>query len=218
MSITECITVTSFSPTNGANERRPDALGETISFGTPTGRACIAAAPSSAPSAPPRHSTPRMRPSAYSRRHVARTPSCISSTAAPRDPARRTSSRSCPPARATSARPTSAAQPGSPRIPESITTGRVPNASRRSRTYAISSPLVSSVPTRAMPTGRPNGSRGRRLDRVDRLLQAVDRVLDVLVVVVLGHRAGPVVAQELLHALARPGLGGVGDLRALRQG
>ena len=58
MSITECMTVTSPSPTNGPNARRPDALGETISFGTPTGSACMAAAPSSAPSAPPRHSTP----------------------------------------------------------------------------------------------------------------------------------------------------------------
>ena len=58
MSITECITVTSLSPTNGPNARRPDALGETISLGTPTGRACIAAAPMIAPSAPPRQSTP----------------------------------------------------------------------------------------------------------------------------------------------------------------
>ena len=64
MSITECITVTSVSPTNGPNARRPDALGDTISFGTPTGRACIAAAPSSAPSAPPRQRIPRIRPSA----------------------------------------------------------------------------------------------------------------------------------------------------------
>ena len=64
MSITECMTVTSPSPTNGPNGRRPEALGETISFGTPTGSACMAAAPSSAPSAPPRHSTPAIRPSA----------------------------------------------------------------------------------------------------------------------------------------------------------
>ena len=157
--MTECITVTSASPTNGANDRLPEALGETISFGTPTGSACMAAAPSRAPSAPPRHSTPRMRPSANSRRQVARTPSAISSTAAPRDPARRTSSRSCPPARATSSRLTSAGQPGSPRMPESITTGWIPSASRRSRTYAISSPLVSSVPTSAMPGAEPNAGQ-----------------------------------------------------------
>ena len=89
MSITECMTVTSPSPTNGPNARRPDALGETISFGTPTGSACMAAAPSSAPSAPPRHSTPCTRPSAYSRSTTARTPSSISCTAAPREPASR---------------------------------------------------------------------------------------------------------------------------------
>ena len=64
MSITECMTTTSPSPTNGPNGRRPDALGETISFGTPTGSACIAAAPISAPSAPPRHSTPCTCPAA----------------------------------------------------------------------------------------------------------------------------------------------------------
>ncbi len=132
--MTECITVTSASPTKGAKDRLPDALGETISFGTPTGRACMAAAPSRAPSAPPRHSTPRMRPSANSRTQVARTPPAISSTAAPREPARRTSASAWPPARATSSRVTSAAHAGSPRIPESITTGSVPSASSRSRT------------------------------------------------------------------------------------
>jgi hypothetical protein len=63
MSITECMTVTSPSPTNGPKARRPDALGDTITLGTPTGSACMAAAPSSAPSAPPRHSTPCTRPS-----------------------------------------------------------------------------------------------------------------------------------------------------------
>ena len=94
MSITECMTVTSPSPTNGPKARRPDALGETISFGTPTGSACMAAAPSSAPSAPPRHSTPCTRPAPYSRRTTARTPSSISWTAAPRDPAARTASSS----------------------------------------------------------------------------------------------------------------------------
>ena len=157
--MTECITVTSASPTKGAKDRLPDALGETISFGTPTGSACMAAAPSRAPSAPPRHSTPRMRPSAKSRTHVSRTPTAISSTAAPRDPAARTSSRSWPPARATSSLLTSAGQPGSPRIPESITTGWTPSASRRSRTYAISSPLVSSVPTSAMPGAGPTAGQ-----------------------------------------------------------
>ena len=135
MSITECMTVTSPSPTNGPNARRPEALGETISFGTPTGSACMAAAPSSAPSAPPRHSTPCTRPAPYSRRTTARTPSSMSWTAAPRDPAARIASSSCPPARATSARVTSGSHPsGSPRMPESTTSGRTPSARSRSRT------------------------------------------------------------------------------------
>ena len=135
MSITECMTITSPSPTNGPNARRPEALGETISLGTPTGSACIAAAPSRAPSAPPRHSTPCMRPSAYSRRHVGADPleHQLDGGAAR---ARRAHvvelvpAGAAPPPRA-GRRPRS---PGSPRIPESTTTGRVPSARRRSRT------------------------------------------------------------------------------------
>jgi hypothetical protein len=42
MSTTECITSTSLEPTNGANARRPEALGETMTFGTPSGSACMA--------------------------------------------------------------------------------------------------------------------------------------------------------------------------------
>ena len=76
MSTTECMTSTSLSPTKGPNARRPEALGVTISLGTPTGSACIAAAPRRAPSAPPRQSTPSRRPSSQRRRQTARTPSC----------------------------------------------------------------------------------------------------------------------------------------------
>ena len=64
MSTTECMTVVSVSPMNGPNARRPEPLGVTISFGTPTGSPCMAAAPSRPPSAPPRHSAPCSRPSA----------------------------------------------------------------------------------------------------------------------------------------------------------
>ena len=129
MSITECITSVSPSPTNGPKGRRPEAEGETISLGTPTGRAAIAAAPRRAPSAPPRHSAPSTRRSAQRPSSTARTPSCICSTAAPREPAARTASSSYPPARATSARGTSASQPtASPRMPESITIAGPPRA------------------------------------------------------------------------------------------
>ena len=135
MSTTECMTIVSVSPMNGANSRRPDALGVTISFGTPTGSACIAPAPISPPSAPPRHSAPSSRPSANSRRQTARTPASIRSTAAPREPAPRTPSSASPAAAATSACGMSGSIPdGSPRMPVSMTIGRAPSARRRSRT------------------------------------------------------------------------------------
>ncbi len=134
MSTTECMTQTSLSPTKGANARRPDAEGDTTSFGTPTGRACIAAAPISAPSAPPRHSTPWMRPRENNWAASARTPSCISATAAPREPAWRTASSVWPPAAATSSWEMSAAQCGSPRMPESMTMTSTRRAISRSRT------------------------------------------------------------------------------------
>src|SRR5215207_1059781 len=140
----------------------------------------------------------------------------MSATAAPREPAARTTSSSWPPARATSSRGTSAAQPSaSPRIPESTTSGRVPSAASRSRTYAISAPFVSRVPISAMPGASATARSDRRaLGRRQRLAQPVDRLLDLPVVVVLRQRAGPVVAQELLHPLARARIGGVGDLLA----
>ena len=95
----------------------------------------MAAAPSSAPSAPPRHSTPCTRPSANCRTTISRTPSRISATAAPREPAARTSANACPPARATSSRVMSGAIVGSPRMPESITSDVARAApSSRSRT------------------------------------------------------------------------------------
>ena len=135
MSTTECMTVVSVSPMNGPNSRRPEPLGVTISFGTPTGSACIAPAPISPPSAPPRQSAPCRRPSRYRPRQIALTPASMRSTAAPRDPAARTSSSASPAADATSACETSGVMPeGSPRMPVSITIGRAPSARSRSRT------------------------------------------------------------------------------------
>jgi hypothetical protein len=43
MSTTECMTQTSLSPTKAPNAAGPRRTGETSSFGTPTGSACIAA-------------------------------------------------------------------------------------------------------------------------------------------------------------------------------
>ncbi len=118
-----------------AEGRRPEALGDTISLGTPTGRPATAAAPSRAPSAPPRHSTPSSRPSSHSRSTTARTPSLHLLDGRAARTAARTASSSLPAARATSARDTSGSQPaGSPRMPESITTVAPPSARIRSRT------------------------------------------------------------------------------------
>ena len=63
MSTTECTTITSRVPTSGPKRRWPDAIGVTMIFGTPIGSDSMALAPSTAPSAPPRHSTPSSRPS-----------------------------------------------------------------------------------------------------------------------------------------------------------
>ena len=98
-----------------------DALGDTTSFGTPTGSACIAAAPISAPSAPPRHSTPWMRALGEQprgeRAHALLHQRHRRAARARRAARRRASSRPPrPPPRGVM----SAAQCGSPRMPESI--------------------------------------------------------------------------------------------------
>ena len=58
MSITECMTMMSRVPMSGPKCRSPEAMGVTMILGMPIGSAFIAAAPSTAPSAPPRQSTP----------------------------------------------------------------------------------------------------------------------------------------------------------------
>src|SRR5690242_15802975 len=87
---------------------------------------------------------------------------------------------------------------------------------------AVAEPRADSAGAEPAPRDAPRRSWGSwarpsNRDRAQRLAEAVDGILDVLVVVVLGQRAGAVVAQELLHALAGAGLGGVGDLPPGRQ-
>ena len=93
MSTTECMTIVSVSPMNGANSRRPDALGVTISFGTPTGQRVHRARahqPALGAAEAERAVEPALARTA--RRQTARTPASMRSTAAPREPAARTPS------------------------------------------------------------------------------------------------------------------------------
>ena len=111
MSTTEYIIVTSTAPTYGRVS--PEAIVDTISFGTPTGRARIADVAIDEPPEPPSPRTPSSRPSACSRRTISAAPRAITATAAPRSPAAASSFTSAPAARATSSRVTSASSVGS---------------------------------------------------------------------------------------------------------
>ncbi len=105
MSTTEYMSVTSFTSTYGA--MLPEAIVDTMTFGTPTGSVRIAAVTIVVPPPPPRPSTPSNRPSAYQAGRRAHAPRCIASTACPRSPRARSVARSVPAARATSSAPTS---------------------------------------------------------------------------------------------------------------
>ena len=59
MSTTEWTTITSRVPTSGPKRRWPEAIGVTMILGMPIGSDSMALAPSTAPSAPPRQTTPR---------------------------------------------------------------------------------------------------------------------------------------------------------------
>jgi hypothetical protein len=76
----------------------PEAIVETISFGTPMGSARIACVAIAVPPEPPSARMPSSRPSSCSRRTTASAPRAIASTAAPRSP----NATSAPAARATS--------------------------------------------------------------------------------------------------------------------
>ena len=136
MSTTECRTIVSVSPMNGPNARRPDALGLTISFGIPSGSACIAdgahdralgaAQAERGVQAPLGQQAQARR--AHAREHPldrgaarARRADRVEVVAAPPPRPRRATRPACIPY-------------GSPRIPESMTSGRAPSARSRSRT------------------------------------------------------------------------------------
>ena len=119
ISTTEYISVMSLTSTYGAV--LPDAIVDTISFGTPTGSVRIAAVIIAVPPPPPSPSTPSNRPAAKSAGTSAHAPRCIVSTALPRSPRARSTPISSPPARATSADGMSGVKGGSLRMPRSMT-------------------------------------------------------------------------------------------------
>ncbi len=87
MSMTECTTITSRVPTSGPKRRCPDAIGVTMILGMPIGSDSIALAPRTAPSAPPRQSTPSSRRSRNRLSASRCSPSSMPCTASPRLPA-----------------------------------------------------------------------------------------------------------------------------------
>ena len=148
MSPTENIIVMSEMPTY--DEVSPEATVETITFGTPYGRARITAVHAAVPCSPPSPITPwtSPRPMRCSSSFVA--PADITGCAASRDlPAFRAAS-AVPPARATWARVRSARVAGVLITPMSTRSARLPSASSCSRRNSASCPFVSSVARTAM--------------------------------------------------------------------
>ena len=135
MSTTECITQTSLSPTKSPKRRRPEAHGETSSFGTPTGqrlhrgraqqRALGAAEAEHAVHAPVGELAHDDLAHALAHQRHGRAARAGGAHLVERVARRRARPR---------AGVTSDAIVGSPRIPESITTAPTPSAVRRSRT------------------------------------------------------------------------------------
>ena len=131
-SVTEAIIAMSATPTY--SRVSPAAIVETISFGTPTGSACIARVAIAVLPEPPAARMPWMAPSPCSRRASTAAASAIAVTAAPRSPASVSAARSTPAAAATSSRAMSGSQPcGGPPVPTSATSTSAPPSRRRSR-------------------------------------------------------------------------------------
>ena len=145
-SATEAISVRSVAPMYSVVS--PAATVDTMSLGTPTGSARIAAVAIAVLPLPPAASTPLQRPSARSRRTSAAAASAIAVTAAPRSRPSASAARSTPASAATASRPISGSAPCGSKVPTSTSSGRTPAARRRSTRKAHSAPLVSSVPIR----------------------------------------------------------------------
>src|SRR5918999_2700217 len=120
---------------------------ETISLGTPTGRACIAAVAIAVLPEPPADRTPWIRPSSWRRRASAAGAPAMAPMAAPRSPAAPSAATSTSVAAPTSSRVMSGCTPGGSSVPTSASSTSDPCPRSRSRRKSSSSPFVSSVPS-----------------------------------------------------------------------
>ena len=123
----------------------PADIVDTISFGTPTGNARIAAVAIAVFPDPPAPSTPSIAPAAWRRLASLAAPSAIARTAPPRSPA------SCA---LISSRAMSGFTVGGPPVPTSASSTSTPAWRSRERRKASSSPFVSRVPISKTATGR----------------------------------------------------------------
>ena len=141
-SATELSMTMSLMSTNGLVS--PDAIVETMTLGTPSGSARIAAVPTVVPPEPPIASTPRSSPRSLMSDSADAAPFAMTSMAAARFPAWRSSARSPPPRCAVSAALTSGTIAGSSLTPKSRSRTAIPSASSSPRRNRASSGLVSS--------------------------------------------------------------------------
>ena len=146
-STTEGIMMMSLVPTYWAT--LPEAMVETITLGTPTGRARMAGVAREVPPLPPMERMPSSLPRAKSSGTSFSAPRAITSMASPRSFLAASAARSTPTAAATSALLTSGVNRGS-KTPVWMQRVWRPAASIRSLMYLNSFPLVSNVPRIAM--------------------------------------------------------------------
>ena len=133
---------------------------ETISLGTPTGRACIAAVAIAVLPEPPADRTPWIRPSSYRRRASAAAAPAMAPIAAPRSPAAPSAATSTPVAAPTSSRVMSGSTRGGSSVPTSASSTSTPAAAQA---VAQELELLALRVERPEQQDRPAALSGRRL-------------------------------------------------------
>ena len=154
MSTTELSMKMSLSPTNCRT--MPDASVLSITFGTPSGSALIAAVAMVVPADPPRPRMPDTSPRAYASRASLAAPAAAFVTASPRSALFRTASIVVPASSKIRSRDTSAVAAGVPSAPTSTRVTATPHDVRSTRTKSASRPFVSSVVKRKTDAIRPS--------------------------------------------------------------
>ena len=146
MSTTELSMKMSLSPTYCRT--MPEASVLTMTFGTPSGSAFIAAVAMVVPADPPRPRTPDTSPRACASRASRAAPSAAFVTASPRSAFFRTASSVVSASSKMRSRGMSAATAGVPSAPTSTSVTGTPHEVRRPRTKPASRPFVSRVAKR----------------------------------------------------------------------